>query len=173
MSARTARRWAPLAAKWLETGLSKLRIRQALTEGLDSARKPLGALHWRLQHALPEATPPSAQATAAEAPTPEPRVARMRECTTRHGQPRLFTPPPGADETLCPDCRTHRAPSPPLTASSGFAAYAAARQAHSATPAPAPAQHPPTSPDHLSLSSFVGATARDDERLEHCVLHRG
>jgi hypothetical protein len=135
MSPHTARRWAPFAAQWLESGLSKLRIRNALTEGLDSARKPLGALHWRLQHALPDATPPP-QATAPAAPAPEPRVARMRECITRHEQPRLFTPPSRSDEKLCPDCRTIQVSPPSLEASSGYAVYAAARRAQESVPRP-------------------------------------
>ena len=125
----------PAPAKWLASGLSELRIRQALTEGLDSARKPLGALHWRLQHALPDVPPPPPHAPAV--PAPEPRVARMRECATRHDQPRLFTPPPGSDEKLCRECRTTGEPAPPPpSAGSGFAAFAAARQAQSSRPRP-------------------------------------
>ena len=135
MPARTARRWAPLAAKWLASGLPQLRIRHTLTEGLSSARKPLGALHWRLQHALPDVPPAPPQAPAL--PAPEPRVARMRECATRHDQPRLFTPPTGSDEKLCRECRTTGEPAPPPpSAGSGFAAFAAARQAQSFRPRP-------------------------------------
>ncbi|MFR9673234.1 hypothetical protein [Streptomyces sp. TR02-1] len=128
MPVRTARSWAPLAAKWLASGLSELRIRQALTDGLADARRPLGALRWRLQHALPEVPAPVA-ARAPTAPAPEPRVARMRECLARHTQPRLFTPPPGSDETLCPDCRAPDEPAPPPpSAGSGFTAFVTARR---------------------------------------------
>jgi hypothetical protein len=135
MSAHTARRWAPLAARWLESGLPELQIRHALTEGLSSARRPLGALHWRLQHALPEVPPPPPPAPAV--PAPEPRVARMRECSTRHDQPRLFTPPPGSDEKLCRECRTTDKPTPPPPpAGSGYAEFAATRQTLRSTPRP-------------------------------------
>ncbi|EST36835.1 hypothetical protein N566_16100 [Streptomycetaceae bacterium MP113-05] len=138
----TARNWAPLAAKWLDSGLSALRIRHALTEGLETARKPLGALRWRLEHALPEAPPTPVPVPETTSAKPEPRTSRMRECRTRHTQPRLFTPPPGGDEGLCPDCRVlgrRRAePLPPPT-STGYAAFRTARQArHSSTAADRP-----------------------------------
>jgi hypothetical protein len=129
---RTARSWAPLAAKWLDSGLSPLRIRNVLTEGLDSARKPLGALRWRLEHALPQVPHSPPPVPEAAASTQQPRTTRMRECRTRHTQPRLFTPPPGSDEELCPDCRTQAVPElapPPLSASSGYAVFAEVRQA--------------------------------------------
>ncbi|MFR9674706.1 hypothetical protein [Streptomyces sp. TR06-5] len=131
MPVRTARNWAPLAAKWLDSGLSPLRIRHTLTEGLDSARRPLGALRWRLEHALPQAPPPPPSVPQAPAPVRTPRVPRMRECRTRHTQPRLFTPLPGSDEEHCPDCRARAAreaaPAPPVE-SSGYAAFVAARR---------------------------------------------
>lgn len=129
MSARTARRWAPLMAKWLDSGLSPLRIRHTLTEGLESARKPLGALRWRLEHALPEVPPPPAPSPAEPAaPAPEVRVSGMRECEGSHTYPRLFTPPPGSDEKLCSACHATEPPPPPLEVGSGFTRYAAARQ---------------------------------------------
>ncbi|EST22106.1 hypothetical protein N566_26810 [Streptomycetaceae bacterium MP113-05] len=128
MPAHTARRWAPLAAKWLAGGMSPLGIRHALTDGLEGARNPLGALRWRLENTLPEVpeiTPPPPSD-----PRPEARVTGMRECRTRHTQPRLFTPPPGSDEELCPDCRVSGHPesaSTPESAGSGYAEFTAAR----------------------------------------------
>ncbi|AXK32963.1 hypothetical protein DVA86_10170 [Streptomyces armeniacus] len=110
MPARKARAWAPLAAEWLASCLSPELIRQTLTHGLDKARSPLGALRWRLEHALPEQSygPPPPQPRA-----PEPRIARMRECTGAHTQPRLFAPS-SADDELCPGCRdTPTAAAPP------------------------------------------------------------
>ncbi|MDT0378287.1 hypothetical protein RM572_05775 [Streptomyces sp. DSM 42041] len=137
LPARTAQRWAPLAAPWLDSGLSLLHIRHALTDGLEGARNPLGALHWRLRHALPDVPPPPPATPAT--PAPEPRLSRMRECTTRHDQPRLFTPPPGTDETRCPACRTTDTPTPPPPpAGSGYAEFTAARQSRPPTPRPTP-----------------------------------
>ncbi|MCT2591061.1 hypothetical protein LHJ74_14270 [Streptomyces sp. N2-109] len=122
MPAATAHRWAPLAAPWLADGRPPEGARNALTRGLGDARSPLGALRWRLEHALP--APPGG-------PLPQPRIARMRECPggQAHGHPRLFTP--ARDDTAtdrCPDCRRtsrgHRdAPAP----SSGLLAFRAAR----------------------------------------------
>ncbi len=107
MSARTARAWAPLAEPWLDTGLTPEQVRHTLTQGLAGARSPLAVLRWRLEHALPDIEPP-----APAGPKPEPRVPHMRECRTRHTQTRLFTPKPGSDEPLCPDCRGEGRPIP-------------------------------------------------------------
>lgn len=122
-----ARRWAPLAAQWLARNLAPEQIRHTLTDGLGKARSPLGALRWRLEHALPDAAP---AAPAPPAP-PAPRVAGMRECTGRHTQPRLFTPE--ADEHTCPSCLlaghvTAPAPGP------GLSTFRAARRAAAAAP---------------------------------------
>ncbi|MCT2590738.1 hypothetical protein LHJ74_12595 [Streptomyces sp. N2-109] len=127
---RTARNWAPLAAKWLESGLSRPQVRHALTEGLTSARKPLGALRWRLEHALPEPPPPLQLSPAM--PKPQPRITGMRECRTRHTQPRLFRPEQGGDQDLCPDCRTAQdrttAHAPQPREHTGLAAFRDARE---------------------------------------------
>lgn len=127
MPVRKARRWAPLAARWLECGIGAEEIRTALTAGLEQARSPLGALRWRLEHALPEPvdTPPAKTAPSS------PRVARMRECAGPHTQPLLFTPV--GDEERCPACRTTSAAAssaafaPPP--GSGLHAFRAARRA--------------------------------------------
>ncbi|MEU7312849.1 hypothetical protein [Streptomyces sp. NPDC007083] len=128
MSARKARRWAPLAARWLKRGMGTDDVRTALTAGLEQARSPLGALRWRLEHALPEpiATPP-----ANTTPSP-PRVSRMRECAGPHIQPLLFAPV--GDEERCPACRTasaatQAAAAPTTPPGSGLHAFRAARQA--------------------------------------------
>jgi hypothetical protein len=106
MPARTARHWTPLAAAWLDSGLPADRIRRALTEGLGDARNPLGVLRWRLENALPDDIP--APASSAPTESPAPRLRGVRECRTRHTQPRLFTPRPGHDDDRCPDCRADR-----------------------------------------------------------------
>jgi hypothetical protein len=128
MPARTARRWASLAAAWLDSGMSRDRIRRVLTDGLGDARNPLGVLRWRLEHALPDAVPtPSRPAPKASEP---PRLLGMRECRSDHIQPRLFVPRPGHDDELCPDCRAgqpaDQTPTAPLGA--GHAAFVAARK---------------------------------------------
>lgn len=130
MPARTARKWAPLAACWLEAGLRHDQIRHTLTQGLADARSPLGALRWRLEHAMPDVPPP-----APAAPRAEPRLARMRECVGEHTQARLFVPPPGSDEKRCPDCRAaggdKRAttePPDPEPGGRGYDLFRAARQ---------------------------------------------
>ncbi|MGH3325220.1 MAG: hypothetical protein ACRDOV_12495, partial [Streptomyces sp.] len=120
MSARTARRWAPLALPWLALGLPREQVVRTLTQGLADARSPLGALRWRLQHALPEAAPSPDPSTTAPS-----RVACMRECEGNHLQPRLFLP--SADETRCPDCCRPKSPS--AIPSPPPAAYLAARAA--------------------------------------------
>ncbi|THA25995.1 hypothetical protein E4198_15970 [Streptomyces sp. RKND-216] len=128
MPARTARRWAPLVAPWLESGLSPLRIRQALTQGLADVRSPLGVLKWRLEHALPDVPPHDRLAEAPAAAPPQPRVAGMRECAGVHTQPRLFRP--AAGETLCAECRAKaEAEREPAPVGAGFARFLAARQA--------------------------------------------
>lgn len=128
MPARKARNWAPLAAAWLARGMAADDVRRTLLAGVERARSPLGALRWRLEHALPEPA----------GPPPEPRVAAMRECAGPHTQPRLFTPV--AEEERCPDCRTAHAaaPRPPRAGTgAGLAAFRAARQAlTAASPAP-------------------------------------
>ncbi|MFR9676087.1 hypothetical protein [Streptomyces sp. TR06-5] len=136
LSARKAREWAPLAAPWITCGLPLEQVRRLLTEGLTGARSPLGALRWRLANALPDVPPPPVPR-----PRPEPRVARMRECRTRHDQPRLFTPPPGSDEDRCWDCRTgpgepdgRETDEPEAPDGTGFAAFRAARRSHCPSP---------------------------------------
>ncbi|MGW7519300.1 hypothetical protein ACWGJ2_27300 [Streptomyces sp. NPDC054796] len=118
MPVAKARRWAPLAAPWLALGLPAAELRRTLVSGLEQARSPLGALRWRLEHALP------AVPDVAAGPPPEPRVAAMRECAGPHTQPLLFTPV--GDEERCPGCRTARAES---ASSAGLAAFRAARGA--------------------------------------------
>ncbi|MBO8186734.1 hypothetical protein [Streptomyces spirodelae] len=132
MPARKARRWAPLAARWLECGIGTEEIRTALTAGLEQARSPLGALRWRLEHALPEpiATQPNKAAPSS------PRVSRMRECAGPHVQPLLFTPV--GDEERCPACRTtsaaaQAAAAPATPPGTGLHAFRAARNALAAT----------------------------------------
>lgn len=133
MPARKARRWAPLAAAWLERGTPPDDVRRTLLSGLERARSPLGALRWRLEHALPEPA----------GPPPEPRVAAMRECAGPHTQPRLFTPVEG--EKRCPGCRTAQAATTKahspgtstatdLAIGTGLAAFRATRQALAGTP---------------------------------------
>ncbi|WP_369206851.1 hypothetical protein [Streptomyces sp. PU-14G] len=123
MSARKARRWAPLAARWLECGLGTDDVRTALTAGLERARSPLGALRWRLEHTLPE---PLATSPTTQAP---PRVSRMRECAGPHTQPLLFTPV--GDEDRCPACRTTAAATatPAPAPGTGLRTFRAARAA--------------------------------------------
>ena len=114
-----ARRWAPLLAPWLELGMTPDAVRRTLLTGLERARSPLGALRWRLEHALPEpAGPPR-----------EPRVTRMRECAGTHTQPRLFAPVD--DEERCADCRrATRGTAPSAHAPGpGLAAFRTARAA--------------------------------------------
>ncbi|GAB2797835.1 hypothetical protein [Streptomyces daliensis] len=123
MPVAKARRWAPLVAPWLALGLPAAELRRTLVSGLERARSPLGALRWRLEHALP-AVPDG----AAGPPPPEPRVAAMRECAGPHTQPLLFTPV--GDEEQCPGCRTARAESASDRGSgAGLAAFRAARGA--------------------------------------------
>lgn len=131
--ARTARDWAPLAARWLEEGLRPDRIRHTLTTGLGHARSPLGALRWRLEHAMPEAPPPPPPAESRA----EPRLARMRECAGKHTQARLFVPAPGSGETRCADCRASGAtarpaasPPPAQPDGTGYELFRAARRAN-------------------------------------------
>ncbi len=138
MSARTAQRWAPLAGAWLDSGMPRDRIRRLLTDGLGDTRNPLGVLHWRLEHALPDAVAaPAASEPQAEPPTP--RLRGMRECRTEHVQPRLFAPRPGHDDDRCPDCRDQRraatGPTPPPSEGSGYAEFLAAREAACTRPA--------------------------------------
>ncbi|MBQ1159701.1 hypothetical protein KBZ21_16565 [Streptomyces sp. A73] len=135
MPARKARRWAPLAAHWLERGMGTDDIRTALTAGLEQARSPLGALRWRLEHALPEPVD-----TPTTKPTPSsPRLSRMRECAGPHTQPLLFTPV--GEEERCPACRTAsaaaQAAAAPTTPGSGLHAFRAARRALAAPTPPA------------------------------------
>ncbi|EST38565.1 hypothetical protein N566_06780 [Streptomycetaceae bacterium MP113-05] len=123
----TARRLAPLAVDWLDTGLPRDQLRHTLTQGLADARSTVALLRWRLANALPDAPPPPPSG-----PRPQPRLSGMRECRTRHTQPRLFTPTPGSDDDLCPNCRTATgAPGDdpePLDAP-GFTAFLSAREA--------------------------------------------
>lgn len=132
MSARTARHWAPLAAAWLDSGMPRDRIRRALTDGLGDARNPLGALRWRLEHALPDdcAAPAPASASSSKTPPEPPRLRGMRECRTRHTQPRLFLPRPGHEDDRCADCRAEQAAdaAPTTPAGAGYAEYLAARK---------------------------------------------
>lgn len=131
MPTRTARQWAPLAARWLGAGLSPDRIRSALTRGLADARSPLGALRWRLEHALPDVPPPPP--AVPPQPKPEPRLARMRECAGKHTQPRLFLPEPGSDEKRCRDCRADGVATTvlalPAQAGTGYDTFRAVRRA--------------------------------------------
>lgn len=122
MTRRKATKWAPLAARWLERGLSHEQICETLTSGLDKVRSPLGVLLRRLTNCLPEAQP-------SPPPPTRPRVERMRECAGRgHTHPRLFTP--RADEHECPSCTGGTArPHPPGSAQGpGFRAYLQARR---------------------------------------------
>ncbi|MFR9673135.1 hypothetical protein [Streptomyces sp. TR02-1] len=134
LSPRTLRDVAPLAVPWLRTDLSAAQIEHALTSGLDDVRSPVGVFRWRLRHALPEQRP----APAPAAPLPPPRVAGMRECVAAHTQPRLFTPPPGSDAVLCPECRADDA-APPVPAQPGppGGGYALFRAARGPRPVPA------------------------------------
>jgi hypothetical protein len=132
MTPRKAAKWAPLAARWLDQGLSHEEIRATLTSDLDTARSPLGVLLWRLKHALPEVVP------ALPAPA-APRVAQMRECTGReHAHPRLFMP--RADEPECGACADgHMSSGPPPRTGEGpgFRAYLRARHGSARVPTPA------------------------------------
>jgi hypothetical protein len=125
---RTARRLAPLAVDWLDTGLPRDQLRQTLTQGLAGARSTVALLRWRLANALPDTPPPPPSG-----PRPQPRLSGMRECRTRHTQPRLFTPAPGSDDALCPDCRTAAEPpgdGPEPLDAPGFVAFLSAREAN-------------------------------------------
>ncbi|WP_301127966.1 hypothetical protein [Streptomyces cacaoi] len=123
MAPRKARRWAPFAVRWLGLGMTADEVRSTLISGLESARSPLGALRWRLEHALPRPSEP-----VGAAPAPSPRVTRMRECAGTHIHPRLFLP--DEDERLCADCRSGPAETP--RAGGGLAAFRAARAADTA-----------------------------------------
>ncbi|MFI7244542.1 hypothetical protein [Streptomyces qinglanensis] len=131
---RKARHWAPLAARWLERGIGADDIRTALTAGLEHARSPLGALRWRLEHALPEPAPAVAAVPPDPGSTPLPRVSRMRECAGPHTQPLLFVPV--GDEERCPACRTDGAAAAAAAPSSGsgLTAFRAARRALAVPP---------------------------------------
>ena len=123
----TARRLAPLAVDWLDTGLPRDQLRHTLAQGLAGARSTVALLRWRLANALPDTAPPTPPG-----PRPQPRLSGMRECRTRHTQPRLFTPAPDSNDDLCPACRTAAAKGPgdgaePLDAP-GFAAFLSARE---------------------------------------------
>lgn len=122
----TARRLAPLAADWLDTGLPRDLLRHTLTQGLAGARSTVALLHWRLTNALPDIAPPPPTG-----PRPLPRLAGMRECRTRHTQPRLFTPASGSDEDRCPDCRADAVETSAVRLEPsdrpGFAAFLSAR----------------------------------------------
>jgi hypothetical protein len=139
MTRRKAAKWAPLAARWLDRGLSYEQIRETLISGLDTARSPLGVLLWRLKNCLPEVQSPPPPPTAA------PRVAGMRECTGRgHAYPRLFAP--RADEPECRVCSADgdgigdgESGPPPRAEGPGFRAYLSARRGEVPTPVPAPA----------------------------------
>jgi hypothetical protein len=130
LPARTARRWAPLAAAWLAAGLTPHQIRRTLTQGLADTHSPVGALRWRLEHVLPDVPPPPPPVAA---PPPEPRLARTRECAGPHTQPCLFTPPPGSDVKLCPAClldgEEPPQPPPPKAPGSGYEEFRACREA--------------------------------------------
>ena len=132
LPARTAWRWASLAAAWLDSGMPRDRIRRLLTDGLADARNPVGVLRWWLEHALPD-VPPPAPAPSAPGEPAAPRLRGMRECAGRHTQPRLFAPRPGHDDDRCPDCRAERqaatSPVPPALAGPGYDEFAAARRA--------------------------------------------
>ncbi len=144
MPGRTARKWSPLASRWLAGGLRPDQVRSTLTQGLADARSPLGVLRWRLEHALPDVPPP---ARPEPRPASEPRLARMRECAGDHTQTRLFLPEPGSDTRHCRDCRAQvvssapppRSPSSAGTTSTGYDAFRAARRALSRPVAPNPA----------------------------------
>ncbi|MFE9336024.1 hypothetical protein [Streptomyces sp. NPDC007063] len=132
---RKARQWAPLAARWLERGIGADDIRTALTAGLERARSPLGALRWRLEHALPEPAPAVAAVPPDPGSTPLPRVSGMRECAGPHTQPLLFTPV--GDEERCPACRTDAAAVTATAAAPsgpGLTAFRAARRALAVPP---------------------------------------
>lgn len=120
MSERKAARWAPLAARWLDSGLTGPQVRDALTADIQSARSPLAVLRWRLKHELPAPAPESE-------PKPASRAATMRECPGDgpRSRPHLFTP--SADETRCPACAAAPAEEPSRTEGPGFRAYVAAR----------------------------------------------
>ncbi|MEW2220701.1 hypothetical protein AB0939_15605 [Streptomyces sp. NPDC006990] len=131
---RKARQWAPLAARWLERGLGADDIRTVLTAGLERARSPLGALRWRLEHALPEPVAPVAAGRPDPGSTPLPRVSGMRECAGPHTQPLLFVPV--GDEERCPACRTDAAAAAATATPSGpgLTAFRAARRALAVPP---------------------------------------
>ncbi|MCF6524230.1 hypothetical protein [Streptomyces sp. JJ36] len=133
MSTTVVRRLAPLVERWLASGLPLDQIRRTLTQGLTTGvRSAVAVLSWRLEHTLPAVPPP-----APAGHRPEPRVFRMRECarSASHTQPRLFTPPPGSGELLCPDCRADPPAAAPADATPeaphagpGFARFRAARR---------------------------------------------
>ncbi|MGH3312766.1 MAG: hypothetical protein ACRDP3_19660 [Streptomyces sp.] len=132
MSARKAARWAPFAAQWFARDVPPTQIREVLIQGLGTARSPLGALRWRLEHSVPDAP------TAPAPPPTTPRVALMRECEGGgHDRPRLFSP--SADETECPGCLSvaEAGPPRPRTEGPGFRAYLATRARTAKVPATA------------------------------------
>ncbi|MDT0378895.1 hypothetical protein RM572_08930 [Streptomyces sp. DSM 42041] len=134
MPARVIRDLAPLLVPWLQSDLSAEEIRRTLTGGLGGdVRSPVGVLRWRLRHALPD-VPPAVPA----APRPEPRVARMRECRGEHTQSLLFTPRPGVEGDLCPECRAEGAAVPDLPPEPervGFELFRASRRPRADRPA--------------------------------------
>ncbi|MFD9221867.1 hypothetical protein ACFWDI_18080 [Streptomyces sp. NPDC060064] len=109
---------AALAAQWLACGHTAETLRAGVRRSLPAPGTPIPRPGGLLRYVLRDVPPVDV--------TPEPRVARMRECGGEHTQPRLFRPV--ADEELCPECRQGRAETPaaPLPATRGAALARAA-----------------------------------------------
>ncbi|MEV0781257.1 hypothetical protein [Streptomyces sp. NPDC050428] len=101
---------AALAAQWLACGHTPEGVRTEIRRNLPAADTYIHSPGGLIRYILLDP-----QAVHAPPPTPEPRVARMRECVgERHIQPLLFRPV--ADEDLCRTCRRERSeasPQPP------------------------------------------------------------
>ncbi|MGP2436609.1 helix-turn-helix domain-containing protein [Streptomyces sp. JW3] len=97
-------RWlVPRVVEWLENGVSRAAVYQALTADLPVLlQRPAGFLAYRLKELAPPPLPPAEVVEASPAPVtgPSPEWYAMTDCTGPCGRP--FRAPKGA---VCRDCR--------------------------------------------------------------------